>query len=154
MWLGRWIDQSALGTGTIPQAPSSFISLSCARGPEGLREMGSIFSPGTELWLARGHRHFPFSCGTRSWLTTPQSQRTPAPWGSCSLGLLGELHGHQGLSPEGSLGWRQNCEEGVLCLPGACRRSRWAQGITFSPSAVAWWLGPRMLSRLGVGGRK
>lgn len=32
MWLGGWIDQSALETGTIPQAWSSFISLSSAQG--------------------------------------------------------------------------------------------------------------------------
>ena len=77
------MDQSALETGNIPQAWSSFISLSSARGPEGLREMGSIFPPGTELWLDWGITHFPSSVGRCS-LANDYSK----PKDSCTPGIL------------------------------------------------------------------
>lgn len=80
--------------------------------------MGSIFPPGTELWLDWDIIQFP-SSGGRCSLTKDSSKpilKVLVP--SC---LLAHLHGCQDPpSPTGgSLEQGQNSEEGLPCLPNA-----------------------------------
>lgn len=140
MWLGGWIDQSALETGTIPQAWSPFISLSSAQGTQRSKRNGfHLFSwhralAGTATWPAF-HLVLVDASGPRllkaRGFPHPRNPTGSGPscfhvcWVRCKVVRISH----------GFLGWRQNCGEELPFLLGAWSWS--IQGISLPASPLS-----------------
>lgn len=103
--------------------------------------MGSIYSLGTELWLALGHGQLSVLCWWM--LLAPDSSK---PKNSHTTGILQALDPRafvfagsgvrwSGSLSHGFLGWRQNCGEGLPFLLGAWSWS--IQGIRLPTSPLS-----------------